>query len=259
MLQYSVPLPPLSLSSSKPKARKASTVSTDPTHDSNMTTTRRTSTRSRPGPGPAYGHPLPLAISTSFQSQPSAPSPLSQPGRSSPLSYSPSGQSSFSSPSLPPTPALGSAFPFPRQTVSPRVSAAQLQQKGSTRSPFLSNATLPSAPVPMQGTRSPRPPISPQLQYVNGLPSPSLGHSTTGDMSSRDSYYARSPSGASSRGSSFSSTALDVLAPGDKVGEGVVFQGEALWRVPIGESSQMSAHKEEPAQVFEVVRRSTLR
>lgn len=45
------------------------------------------------------------------------------PSRSSPLSYSLLGQPSSSSPSLPSTLALGCAFPYPCQTVSPGISS----------------------------------------------------------------------------------------------------------------------------------------
>ncbi|GJE95002.1 hypothetical protein PsYK624_111800 [Phanerochaete sordida] len=258
MLQYSVQLPPLSLSSSKPKARKAMPAavpqppSTDVSHDPTPTMTKRTGTvRSRPtlSSGPAFGHSIPLAISTAFP----PPPPTSQAGgRLSPSSPSPSvPSSSLSSPSLPPTPSLGSAFPFPQQIhhASPRLASAQLA-KLTTRSPFVPNASLPSAPVPVPGTRSPRSSKAP-LPYPSmpspGLPSPSLAQST---FSATNSYYGRTASGASSTRSSFSSTAIDVLAPGDVLGEGLELLGEVARRVPIGESKE-----EVLANAFEVVRR----
>ena len=262
MLQYSVQLPSLSLSSSKPKARKAVPVpapqlpSTDVSHDSNPTVTKHTgtATRSRPAPssGPAYGHSIPLAISTAFPPPPPASSQAA--GRSPPSSPSASvPSSSLSSPSLPPTPSLGSSFPFPQQirnAPSPRLASAQLS-KASPRSPFVPNALLPSAPVAVPGMRSPRSPKAAPLPYPglpsSGLSSPALAQST---FSATNSYYGRTASGASSTGSSFSSSAIDVLAPGDVLGDGLELLGESIRRVPIGESKG-----EELASAFEVVRR----
>ncbi|EKM53963.1 uncharacterized protein PHACADRAFT_257482 [Phanerochaete carnosa HHB-10118-sp] len=262
MLQYSVQLPPLSLSSSKPKARKAMPVSapqppsTDVSHDSNPAAVKRTGTaRTRPSlsSGPAYGHSIPLAISTAFPPPPLTSSHAG--GRSSSATPSPSvPSSSLSSPSLPPTPSLGSAFPFSQQVYSapsPRLAPAQLS-KVSTRSPLVQSTALPSAPVPMPGARPPRSPKAAPLPYSGlsspALPSPKLPQST---FSATNSYYGRTASAASSTGSSFSSCAIDVLAPGDILGDGLELQGEMVRRVPIGESKE----EEEPANVFRVVRK----
>jgi hypothetical protein len=259
MLQYPIQLPPLSLSSSKPKARKAMSVPAlqqpplppaDATHDSNAATSKRTGTAGRTRPTlsatPAYGHSIPLAISTA------CPPPRSSFSRSpSPSVHS----SSLSSPSLPPTPSLGSSFPFSQHhTVpSPRLPSAQLA-KAATRSPYVANAALPSAPVPVPGgMRSPRSPKPAPLAY-SALPSPALpspplaAHST---FSASNSYYG----GASSTRSSFSSGAIDVLAPGEIVGEGLSLQGEIVRRVPMDDVDGAKVRAEEPANVFEVVRR----
>ncbi|KIP02956.1 hypothetical protein PHLGIDRAFT_111449, partial [Phlebiopsis gigantea 11061_1 CR5-6] len=263
MLQYSVQLPPLSLSSSKPKARKAASASapppplpsTDTAHDSHPTMFKRTGTagrsRSTISSGPAYGHSIPLAISTAFP-PPHQSSQAS--GRASPSSPSFSmPSSSLSSPSLPPTPSLGSSFPFPQQTQkapSPRLSSAQLS-KASTRSPFFTSSALPSVPVPVPGTRSPRLSKAAPLPLSQGLPSPALPspvvlHSAT------NSYYEQTASGASSMRSSFSSSAIDVLSPGDVIGEGSDLQGQLVRRVSVlGEPQD----EEQPAKTFRVVRK----
>ncbi|THH01120.1 hypothetical protein EW026_g1511 [Hermanssonia centrifuga] len=244
MLQYSVQLPPLSLSS-KPKNR--STVVTREVRPGDQADSDPASYRSSPAHGSstfpsssltnkridkrsAYAHSIPLAISTAFP--PPSPSLLSS-SLSSP------------SPSLPPTPSLPSASPAlhsPLHSASP-LGTPSLQSKPIPRSPFVPSA-LP-LPVPGSHTRSPRPSKS------IPLPSPSLSNppvSALGAFSSIGSF----PQSASSTHSSFSSSHANVLSPGDTVGEGLLLQGEVVRKVPILPSTP--GQEREPAQTFEVVR-----
>ncbi|KAI0344751.1 Pkinase-domain-containing protein [Trametopsis cervina] len=260
MLQYSVQLPPLSITTSKPKNRgprsnkhqqQQQASSPGAAHhapSSPLATVAATasaspasaSASSQPPPPPqkrierrvsipaAFAHsPLPLSITTAFPSSPS---------------------SSSASPSLPPTPSIPTAYPFP---------STALASPKPPRSPY-----LPSAPVPV--ARPPLPLPAPALALA-------LAHTDT-DVSTRSSAFS-------------ADDVLDVLSPGDRIGEGLRLQGELVRRVPIPpllqhdererdlrapavvkEQQQQPAASqrtssiavpspEEPARTFEVVRR----
>ena len=103
-------------------------------------------------------------------------------------------------------------------------------------------------PVPSgQAMRSPRPSKS------IPLPSPALSNAPNygfGAVSSIGSY----PRSTSSSPSSFSSTAVDVLAPGDLVGEGLPLENELIRKVPIAPAFITHPAHEVLAPIFEVVR-----
>ena len=249
MLQYPVQLPPLSLTSSKPKHRSnvvarevrpgdghhdndplsyrsspSLASSTFPLAASPSLTTKRTDKRS------AYAHSLPLAIATVFP--PSSPS-------------LPSSSNSSHSPSLPATPILSSAVPSPVLRSGSPLHTPALQSKPIPRSPYVQQLPMP---VPSgQAMRSPRPSKS------IPLPSPALSNAPNygfGAVSSIGSY----PRSTSSTPSSFSSTAVDVLAPGDLVGEGLPLENELIRKVPIAPAFITHPAHEELAPIFEVVR-----
>ncbi|KAI0093165.1 hypothetical protein BDY19DRAFT_989831 [Irpex rosettiformis] len=233
MLQYSVQLPPLSITSSKPRNRsrvassKQLSAQAAAAHGSAPSNSKRMDVRS-----PPYAHsPVPLPLTTT-----------------SPLSPS----ISSGSPSPPPTPSLSSAYPFP-QTSSP-LGTPLMTSKPAPRSPYIPSSTLP---VNVPGTRSPYPSKS-ILLPSSGLPSPTLPNV--------DSHLRST----SSTPSSFSSSVLDVLSPGDVIGEGLGLQGEVVRCVPItslpapdlapASSSQSysavaGSSNDEPARTFEVVKK----
>ncbi|KAI0083769.1 kinase-like domain-containing protein [Irpex rosettiformis] len=99
-----------------------------------------------------------------------------------------------------------------------------MTSKLAPRSPYISSSTLP---VNVPGTRSPYPSKS-ILLPSSGLPSPTLPNV--------DSHLRST----SSTPSSFSSSVLDVLSPGDVIGEGLGLQGSS---------------NDEPARTFEVVKK----
>ncbi|KAI0688037.1 hypothetical protein BC835DRAFT_1408201 [Cytidiella melzeri] len=235
MLQYSVQLPPLSITSSKPKSRSRTALS--PQHQqpsAQATAAAHGSSKRIDMRSPTFAHPSsPLPLASAYPSSPSI---------------------SSSSPSLPPTPLVPHAYPFP-QTSSP-LGTPSMASKPIPRSPYISSATLP---VHVTATRSPHPLKAIPLPSP-GLPSPIVNS------------HVRS---TSSNPSSFSSSVLDVLSPGDVIGEGMELQGEVVRCVPITplpspnlalslsdtatpsqpSSSIARPSPEEPARTFEVVRR----
>ncbi|KAF7790426.1 hypothetical protein EIP86_001381 [Pleurotus ostreatoroseus] len=218
MLQYSVQLPPLSLSSSKPKSklvpREPKHVDQDPAYRSQAALAKRIDKRN------AYAPSKPLAVSTAL-----------------PPSSSPSLHSSSMSSSLPPTPIFSDAAPSPVLRSASPLHTPALHSKPVPRSPYVQPMPVPSS------IRSPK---------SIPLPSPSLSNpppSNFGPVSSLGSYQ-RSSTGSPS---SFSSSAVDVLAPGDLVGEGLLLQNETVYKVPIRGSVARPA-SEEPMPTFEVVR-----
>ncbi|CCM00064.1 uncharacterized protein FIBRA_02091 [Fibroporia radiculosa] len=118
----------------------------------------------------------------------------------------------------------------------------------STSSP---SSTAPSTPF-LVSKQIPRSPRSPLASSPRELPSPI-------PRSPHPFKSSLSPSlpcvdDKSSKSSSIASVAMDVLAQGDLVGEGLTLQGEMIIRVPIS-SSEPRVDDDEPAKEFEVVRR----
>ncbi|CAL1707682.1 unnamed protein product [Somion occarium] len=279
MLQYTVQLPPLSLSSSKhskpsksaPKSssrdlifddqpRPTSSTSTLPHNASSTTPAIANSFNSKRGPlaydklvparPAAYSsvshHAVPLAISTSTATS------------TSPLSSGPASSSSGSA-----SPSLHSAKPMLR---SPLVSSSRQQLSSPVTSPrqLASPSPVPThrqlSSVTGTSTRSPHP-LKANLPSLNGS-RPGTGTTSRPSTGTRpdttpgfdNSGYFSTRSQSRSRSSSLSSTLADVLSAGELVGEGLSLQGEIVRKVPIPAPHSDCAN-EDPAPEFEVVRK----
>ncbi|KAK7692963.1 hypothetical protein QCA50_004604 [Cerrena zonata] len=275
MLQYTVQLPPLSLSSSKHKSKSASKSShpsrdssDDPSRSSTSTlpsnasstnplvansshfnSKRGLNTHDKLAPArqatyPAFSpssssHPHALAISTSIASLPSISSGSASPSLSS---------------ARPPTlrsPLLSSSRALP----SPIISASRPL---SSASPVPTHRQLPS--VTGGPTRSPHP-LKANLPSLNGSrpgTGTSISRPSTGTASRPNTAPGLDTSGyfstTQSRSSSLSSTLADVLSPGELVGEGLPLQDDIVNKVPIP-APHFDSASEEPATEFEVVRK----
>lgn len=248
MLQYPIQHPPLDISSRRQAHSRHPSLSA-PNHNdddhfrhSSSATQNPTSSsakhRARLAPiFPAYAafpHPHAVPISptnyppnvSNYSSSTSGSSPALSSATLSSVPSSPS----LSSPSIP-------TKPIPR---SPLVSAQTLRQlplSSAPRSPAMLSRQISSV---APNARSPHP-LKPNL--------PSLSRPATGDL------HNRSGADSPSRTSVTSSTlAVDVLSPGDLVGEGIALQGDLVRRVPIVSACPQSPD-EEPVSQFEVVRR----